>query len=684
MLSRLPTVRNSLRRDFICGKVTLKNTAISKLPVHRYQLRSISNRSPLAFNASHTYVPSWNVHNRTCRMGYIDSLRTHTRSYATETGNKTEVPNLTKQEEEHLAARERLNTDFARRLINPPSFQDRVDETKKRLSAWVNSLPTKTANFSKKALQIMWQGFKDFVRNPLVVKDWYTSSRDYVKHGVSHYVSGFKLLMLDMRTAVKLLTRVTRGHSLSRRERMQLLRTSADVFRLIPFAAFVIIPFLELLLPLTLKLFPNMLPSTFEDKLQKEEKLKRELKASIELAKFLQDTLEVMAEGLKKSSNEETQQTAKELTQFIKKLRNGDSATNEDIIKFSKLFSDEITLDHIQRPQLVAMCKYMGIPTFGSDPILRFQLRNKLRQIRSDDRMIHWEGVNSLSMDELQEALRSRGMRATGMSKQRMRSMLQEWMELSLNKSIPSSLLILSRAFAVATDKIISPQEALSNTLGSLPDQVVNEVANQENTEDPNKRISRIMRQNELIEEELQAKQDTANRPDQKQVIVTEEQLQPIEDEKLAHVAEALSTLASVSSLNQEKEELEKLVSDYRNLKVEESASPRKQALTALETKLEKMIVRIQKDIDEAELKIGESLYLIDKDRDGMITVDELNMALKLLKDKNVARDLPEIVRRLDGDQDGKVVVKELNRILDEVKRKQRRQEAEVVESVEK
>lgn len=41
------------------------------------------------------------------------------------------------------------------------------------------------------------------------------------------------------------------------------------MFRLIPFAVFVIVPFMELLLPLALKLFPNMLPSTFEKSMQK-------------------------------------------------------------------------------------------------------------------------------------------------------------------------------------------------------------------------------------------------------------------------------------------------------------------------------------------------------------------------------------------------------------------------------
>ena len=45
---------------------------------------------------------------------------------------------------------------------------------------------------------------------------------------------------------------------------------------------------MELLLPVALKLFPSMLPSTFENKLKKEEELKRRLTAKLEVARFLQ------------------------------------------------------------------------------------------------------------------------------------------------------------------------------------------------------------------------------------------------------------------------------------------------------------------------------------------------------------------------------------------------------------
>ena len=44
----------------------------------------------------------------------------------------------------------------------------------------------------------------------------------------------------------------------------QLVRTTGDLFRLLPFSVFIIIPFMELLLPVAIKLFPGMLPSTFE------------------------------------------------------------------------------------------------------------------------------------------------------------------------------------------------------------------------------------------------------------------------------------------------------------------------------------------------------------------------------------------------------------------------------------
>ncbi|KAG1652579.1 Mitochondrial proton/calcium exchanger protein [Nymphon striatum] len=82
---------------------------------------------------------------------------------------------------------------------------------------------------------------------------------------IKHYYHGFRLLFIDIRVSSRLLWRILNGNSLSRREHKQLVRTVSDLFRLVPFSVFIIVPFMEFLLPVVLKLFPSMLPSTFQN-----------------------------------------------------------------------------------------------------------------------------------------------------------------------------------------------------------------------------------------------------------------------------------------------------------------------------------------------------------------------------------------------------------------------------------
>lgn len=54
-------------------------------------------------------------------------------------------------------------------------------------------------------------------------------------------------------------------------------------------------------------------------------------------------------------------------------------------MSFSKLFEDELTLEHLERPQLVVLCKLLELQPIGTNNLLRFQLLLKLRNIKSDD-----------------------------------------------------------------------------------------------------------------------------------------------------------------------------------------------------------------------------------------------------------------------------------------------------------
>jgi len=108
---------------------------------------------------------------------------------------------------------------------------------------------------------------------PLTRDDWakkFSHWWDEFKSTLQHYWFGTKLLWADIRISSRLMLKLAGGKNLSRRERQQLTRTTADIFRLVPFAVFIIVPFMELLLPVFLKLFPNMLPSTFQDKMKEQ------------------------------------------------------------------------------------------------------------------------------------------------------------------------------------------------------------------------------------------------------------------------------------------------------------------------------------------------------------------------------------------------------------------------------
>lgn len=67
--------------------------------------------------------------------------------------------------------------------------------------------------------------------------------------------------------------------------------------------------------------------------------------------------------------------------------RSGGEVSNDEIIKFSKLFEDELTLDNLTREQLVALCHLLEISTIGTTALLRFHLRMKLRNLAADDRV---------------------------------------------------------------------------------------------------------------------------------------------------------------------------------------------------------------------------------------------------------------------------------------------------------
>ncbi|PPR84831.1 hypothetical protein GOBAR_AA35883 [Gossypium barbadense] len=345
-------------------------------------------------------------------------------------------------------------------------------------------------------------------------EDWAKKLRhwkDEFKSTMQHYWLGTKLLWADIRISSRLLVKLASGKGLSRRERQQLTRTTADIFRLVPFAVFIIVPFMEFLLPVFLKLFPNMLPSTFQDKMKEQEALKRRLNARIEYAKFLQDTVKEMAKEIQNSRSGDVKKTAEDLAEFMNKVRTGAGVSNDEILGFAKLFNDELTLDNISR-------------------------------IKNDDKMIQAEGVESLSEAELRQACRERGLLGL-LSVEEMRQQLCDWLDLSLNHSVPSSLLILSRAFTVSGK--VRPEEAVQATLSSLPDEVVDTVGvtalpSEDSVSERRRKLEFLEMQEELIKSVSWEREEFLR-------LVKKEEEEEEEEEEQAKLKESISKQKDVA-----------------------------------------------------------------------------------------------------------------------------------------
>ncbi|KAK2073868.1 hypothetical protein P8C59_008113 [Phyllachora maydis] len=335
-----------------------------------------------------------------------------------------------------------------------------------------------------------------------------------IKHEILHYWDGTKLLATEVKISSRLALKMAAGYELTRRENRQLQRTVKDLARLVPFSVFIIVPFAELLLPVALRLFPNLLPSTYEGQKSKDKKAQALRSTRKEVSDLLRQTLKET--GLPLTSANAKRE---EFTNFFRKVRaTGEKPTAEDVIDVCKIFKDDLTLDNLSRPQLVSMCRYLGMNTYGTDGMLRYQIRVRMRQIKEDDRAIAYEGVGSLTVAELQVACQNRGIPSYGVSPAKLREDVQTWLDLRLQEGVPSTLLVLSNAYmygqAKKDDGMSSQIDALVGVLSSIPEELFHEIELEVHTSEgaaTNKqRLEVLKEQEELIDEENEQNEETS------------------------------------------------------------------------------------------------------------------------------------------------------------------------------
>ncbi|KRT82138.1 hypothetical protein AMK59_3259 [Oryctes borbonicus] len=527
-----------------------------------------------------------------------------------------------------------------------------------------------------------------------------------------HYYHGFRLLFIDMKISSVLLWRVLNGKTLSRREYRLLTRTVGDMFRLVPFSVFIIVPFMEFLLPVFIKLFPGMLPSTFQTATEKEDKLKQNLKVKLEMAKFLQQTLEEMSAQHKDRNS----QLAKEFTLWFQKIRtSGEEVSNEEILKFSKLFHDEITLDSLSRSQLVALCRVLEVQTLGTNNMLKFQLRMKLRSLAADDKMIQKEGVNSLTLSEVQQACRARGMRAFGVSEARLRSQLSQWLDLSLNEKVPPSLLLLSRALMLP--ETIPTSDKLKATISVLPENIVTQtkaaIGEKEGKIDNKVKLEVIKEEERKVMEERKEQRELKKQIELAKKEVLEDKapvmsaeatpvlkdaakvITPVTTPKLEEdnlrsndiqvLEDALDTISREKKVMVEKvgiEELKEHMAEYQedvddlNKAIADMPKPEireSKASQRLFKRVNKMINKMDSvlhelEVKEKQLKIDLEAEDTDKKKEELLKIDDIMAAIKKIKkvpDESRLLQIQNVLSKMDDDCDGSIKIEDVLKVIE-------------------
>ncbi|ORY54269.1 LETM1-like protein-domain-containing protein [Leucosporidium creatinivorum] len=538
-----------------------------------------------------------------------------------------------------------------------------------------------------------------------------------IKKEAVHYWHGTKLLGKEIRISARIQGRLLAGKKLTRREHRQLKRTTQDLLRLIPFSVFLIVPFMELLLPVALKLFPNMLPSTFTDKFKEDEKKRKLLKVRLEMAKFLQET--IRESGIKSPDKIKESEDFKE---FFRKVRStGESPTTDEVVNVSKLFEDDLTLDNLSRPQLVSMCRYMNINAFGTDNFLRYTIRSRMRQIKEDDKVIESEGLSALSLPELQHACQSRGIRTINVAEDHLRSELAQWVELHVNRGLSGTLLILSKAFGFNRgggegegDEIM---RSLKDTLASLPDNLVNETELEVSSDSASykQRLEVLQQQEELIEdeEEQEAKESEARRlkkeseEEAKRVAAEEEkaaakekeekerveeerkvgeektqaeemlpkeeakqvitdstaadaapEAEPINPEDVRMTSEQVTELGQALEILSAKSSVMKERTELRKL-IEENSKAEEEP-NPLAKRLKSILTKIDSQLEEYDNSVGSRLNMFEVDYQGRIAVRDLKVALESIAHRPSDEAIEVLLEKLDVDHDSWVPLEDI------------------------
>jgi LETM1 and EF-hand domain-containing protein 1 len=250
-----------------------------------------------------------------------------------------------------------------------------------------------------------------------------------------HLYHGFRLLGKNTAVAYRLTRRLNAGMALTRKERILLERSTIDLLRLVPFSVFIIVPFGELLLPVALKMFPGLIPSTFETETQGKSKA-----FSSELVKMRART------KLQEYSTTQIVAVSFGYNDILRAVAHGDKLSVDHIKRVTPMFltGEPLGYDKLPTEIVASLCKVTGsyrtyydfVPGKWSKPYMVARLDKCVVKMKADDTLLQEEGLSMLTRDELEKANHARGMRWVD-DDAALIAQLQDWIALSHDEAVP-------------------------------------------------------------------------------------------------------------------------------------------------------------------------------------------------------------------------------------------------------
>ena len=241
-----------------------------------------------------------------------------------------------------------------------------------------------------------------------------------------------------------------------------------DLLKFFPFATFLTVPMMELLLPLWLVIFPNSIPSHFQSERARKETIQHRIRhRRLAVQDFILHLLIFMSQL--EHEKYIPLKDREEITGLKLSLEDGIIATG--ILQHKNIFSNYINLNTVPVPILTSLVQFLCLePITGlgvinrirlklgktaipfdavyvhwyMKPLLKKALKRYISRIRQRDKMLSLEGINFRTEEELKIICFKRGIETENKSRDQLSSDLRIWLNISNFSNVSNFLLIFT------------------------------------------------------------------------------------------------------------------------------------------------------------------------------------------------------------------------------------------------